>query len=112
MLRAMQANLGCVSKAAADAEITKQTHYNWYKNDEVYRESIDNIKYESYEEFRDLVFNAVLKKVNEGDTAVINRCFFTLFNKMTEQMTNDNTYRPRLTAKFNYINKPENGTQD
>jgi hypothetical protein len=110
MLRALQANFGRVSKAAQAAEITKQTHYNWYKNDEEYRNSVDNIKYECYEEFGDLVFNAVLKKLEEGNTSVINKCFFTLFAKWAEQMAMDNPYRPKLTMKFNYVNKPENGS--
>lgn len=110
MLRALQTNLCRVSKAAEIVGITKQTHYNWYKNDEEYRNSVDNIKYESFEEFGDLVFNAVLKKINEGNTAVINRCFFTLFAKWAEQMTRTNPYTPKIIPRIKYIDLKGNET--
>lgn len=41
MLQALKISYGAVSKAATMTQITPQTHYNWYKNDEEYRDRVD-----------------------------------------------------------------------
>jgi hypothetical protein len=109
MLRALKVSCGSVTKAAAMVDITPQTHYNWYRNNEVYRDNVDNIKYEVFEGYKDMVIEAVFKKVSEGNTSVINKCFNTLFAKWAEQMERANPYRPRLLPKINYVKKPEHG---
>jgi hypothetical protein len=106
MLKALQGNFGRVSKAAAAAQITKQTHYNWYKNDEEYRHSVDNIKFEGFEEFGDLVFSAVIDKLKEGNTAVVNKCFQTVFADWVGQMERGSPYKPRIITTIKYIDKP------
>jgi len=106
MLKALQATYGSVRSAASMAQITPQTHYNWYKYDEDYRDRVDVIKYEAYEEYKDLVIEAVFKKVKEGNAAVINKSFHTLFAKWAEQMERANPYRPRLVPKIKYVDKP------
>jgi hypothetical protein len=106
MLKALR-ELSCnVCKAAERIHITPQTHYNWYKSDEEYRDKVDYIKYEIYEGYKDLVFEAVVKKVREGNATVITRVFYTLFSKWAEQMERANPYRPRLMPKIRYIDKP------
>jgi len=109
MLKALQANYGAVRKASIIAQITTQTHYHWYKYDETYRDKVDTIKYETYEEYKELVIAAVLKKVEEGNAAVINRSFHILFAKWAEQMERANPYRPRLVPKIKYVDKPGDG---
>lgn len=106
MLKALQATCGAVKKAASIAQITPQTHYNWHKNDEAYRSKVDDIQYEAYEAFKELVMEGVLQKVKEGNTSVINRSFQTFFGKWAEQMDRANPYRPRLRAKIKYFDKP------
>lgn len=106
MLKALRDMLGNVSKAAARIQITPQTHYNWYKNDEDYRDKVDHIKYQIFEDYKDLVIEAVFNKVKEGNASIINRSFQTLFAKWAEQMEMNNPYRPRLLPKINYIDKP------
>lgn len=108
MLKALQANQGFVRKAAALAQIAAQTHYHWYKHDENYRDKVDNIKYETYEDYKDMVIEAVFKKVQEGNASVINKSFHTLFAKWAEQMERANPYRPRLLPKIKYVDKPGN----
>jgi hypothetical protein len=110
MLQALKISCGAVSKAAAMTQITPQTHYNWYKNDEEYRDRVDNIKYEFFEEMKDIVMEALLKKLKEGNTSVINRSFQTFFGKWAEQMDRANPYRPRLTARIKYVDKPGDGS--
>lgn len=107
MLKALQATYGAVKRAAAMVQITPQAHYNWYKNDDDYRDKVDTLKYELYEEYKDLVMEAVLKKVKEGNSAIINRSFQTFFTKWVEQMERANPYRPRLIARIKYVDKPE-----
>ena len=107
MLKAVQVCYGGIKRAAALAQISPQTHYNWYKHDEDYRDKIDTLKYESYEEFKDLVLEAVLAKVKEGNASVINKCFHAFFGKWADQMERANPYRPRLVAKIKYFSKPD-----
>lgn len=111
MLQALKISFGAVSKAAAMTQITPQTHYNWYKNDEEYRDRVDSIKFESFEEYKDIILDALLKKVKEGNSAVINRSFQAFFGKWAEQMERVNPYRPRLTARIKYVDKPGDGNQ-
>lgn len=111
MLQSLKVTYGAVSKAAAMTQITPQTHYNWYKNDENYRDRVDNIKYETFEEYKDIILEALLKKVKEGNAAAINRAFQTFFGKWAEQMERVNPYRPRLTARIKYVDRPGDGNQ-
>jgi hypothetical protein len=106
MLKALQTTYGAVTRAATIVQITPQTHYNWYKYDEDYRDKVDTLKYQSYEEFKDLVLEAVLTKVKEGNSSIINRSFQTFFAKWADQMERANPYRPRLIPRLNYVDKP------
>ena len=106
MLRSLRANFGRVTKAANAIQITRQTHYNWYKEDEEYRNQVDNIKYESYDAFGDLVFDTVIKKLTEGNTSVANRCFQTMFSRWAEHMEVTNPFKTRLVARIKYTDKP------
>lgn len=109
MIAALQATCGNVNRAAEKAHISRQAHYNWYKNDEAYREQGDMIKYESYQEFRDLVMESVVQKLKEDNTSVINRCFQNLFAKFPQEMQRGNPYHPRLVAKIKYFHKAGHG---
>ena len=42
MIEALQKFLGIVSHAAGVACIDRRTHYRWYKEDETYKESVDD----------------------------------------------------------------------
>jgi hypothetical protein len=107
MLTALHASMGAVTKAAAIAEITPQTHYNWYKNDEEYHDRVDNIKFVAYEKYREMVLDAVAKKIEEGNTSVINKCFTAFLAKWPEEMERYNPYKPRTIAVMKYVEKPK-----
>ena len=44
MLQALEESLGIVSVASKKANIHRSTHYEWYKNDGKYKETVDEIK--------------------------------------------------------------------
>lgn len=105
MLKALT-TYGTVRKAVRMVKISPQTHYNWYKNDEAYRDRVNVWKYEAYEDYREQVLEAVFKKLKEGNVPVMNRLFQTFFGKWAEQADRANPYRPRMTARIKYIDKP------
>ena len=43
MLEALEKSLGVVTSACKAVGIARQTHYEWYKEDEDYRNSVDSI---------------------------------------------------------------------
>lgn len=110
MLKALQSTFGAVTRAAKMAQITTQTHYNWYKSDENYRAAVDNIKFQTFEEYKDAVMEAVLNKVKEGNATVITRCFQTLFSKWAEQMQRTNPYLPSIVVKIKPVDIPPHET--
>lgn len=44
MLEALERNLGIVSQAAKAADIDRNTHYNWMKEDPAYKAAVDALK--------------------------------------------------------------------
>jgi len=107
MLKALEASYGNVSRAAKATRITRQTHYNWYRQDEAYAEKVNLLKHECHEEFKDLVREGIRKKVIEGNTTILALCYRTLFNEKV--MANEeihNPFRERLRAKIRYVDLP------
>lgn len=43
MIKAMQLTLGNIKEACAKVNISRQTHYRWYRIDEEYKATIDDI---------------------------------------------------------------------
>ena len=106
MLEALIAHHGIVTRAAKATGITPQTHYNWYKEDEEYQSEVEMLKYECYEEFKDIVMEAVLKKINEGNTSIIAMCYKSLFKTKPEQMEMKTPFKQRLKVGINYVPRP------
>lgn len=44
MIEALEKSLGIVTTAAKQVGISRQTHYNWLKEDEKYKEAVDDIQ--------------------------------------------------------------------
>ncbi len=66
-LQGLELNLGNISAACNQANISRQTYYRWIE-DESFSELCDNIK----EGLIDLAENQLLNKINKGDiTAII-----------------------------------------
>jgi hypothetical protein len=66
-LDSLKENLGIVSKAAHACGLHRNNHVNWYKSSKKYQEEFDYIK----EDCIDYVENALMGKIEEGDTASI-----------------------------------------
>lgn len=67
MISALAETLGNVSEACKDANISRQTHYRWLKEDEEYAKIIQ----EQSEVILDIAENKLLEKVQEGDMRAI-----------------------------------------
>jgi hypothetical protein len=107
MLKALAAHYGIVSRACKATGISRQTHYNWYSENEAYRERVDTLKFECHEEFKDLIMQAVIKKIKEGNTTIIALCFKTACAKDAECMERLNPYKERITAAIKIVPHPQ-----
>jgi len=106
ILKALRVNYGIVSRAARLAKITPQTHYNWYREDELYAEAVNLIKYESHEQFKDLVMEAVHKKIEEGNTVVIMMCYKSLYKDMPKVLEQGTPFKERIKVGIKVVSKP------
>ena len=66
-LDALTANVGIVSKAVKDSDTGSNTHYTWLKNDEAYKQAVEDIKNEK----GDVVESALFKLIEKGNSQAI-----------------------------------------
>lgn len=62
LLVALEKSLGIVTPACKEVGISRETYYRYYKEDEVFRASVDDIN----EITLDFAENQLLKKIKEG----------------------------------------------
>ncbi|MCX6218365.1 hypothetical protein [Spirosoma sp.] len=67
MLKALHRSMGIVSTAAAKANISRQTHYNWLKTDQAYKEAAD-LATESVIDFAE---SKLFQQIGYNDTTCI-----------------------------------------
>jgi len=67
MLEALQFNLGIVSHSCSTCNISRQTHYQWLKNDEDYKQEVEAIT----ESAIDFVESKLYERIKANDTASI-----------------------------------------
>lgn len=67
MIKALKLTLGNVQEACAQIKINRSTHYDWYKNDEGYREQVDEVR----EEIFDFVESKIYKLIKQENVAMI-----------------------------------------
>ena len=72
MIKALKSTLGVVAVACENVGISRQTHYRWLEEDELYKESVNDLS----EMAIDFVETALFKKIqgdkhNKPDTACI-----------------------------------------
>ena len=106
MLRALRACNGIVTRSAKAAGITSQTHYNWIREDETYQKNVAAIKFECFEDFKDLVMEAVIKKVKQGNTTIIALCYKTVLAEQAETLQKLSPYRDRLKMSIRVMPNP------
>lgn len=66
MIKALEQTLGVVKPACDMVGISRQSHYNWMKEDESYKASVEDI----VEVMLDYLESKAMKLVNDGDTAM------------------------------------------
>lgn len=66
MIKALEQTLGVVKPACDMVGISRQSHYNWMKEDEVYKLSVEDIT----EVMLDYLESKAMKLVNDGDTSM------------------------------------------
>ena len=67
LLEALEKSLGIVTTACKAANISRDCHYEWLKNDEEYKKRVNEIS----EIQLDFVENKLIDRINKGDTTAI-----------------------------------------
>jgi hypothetical protein len=65
MIEALNKSLGVVTVACKEVGISRQTHYEWYKEDEAYRKSVDDVA----DVALDFAESMLHKQIQDKDTA-------------------------------------------
>lgn len=89
MIKALTKSLGIVSTAVKSVEITRKTHYQWYNEDEDYRQSVDEIGDVAI----DFVESKLFKLINDENPTAI------LFYLKTKGKQRGYVERSELTGK-------------
>lgn len=63
MIKSLESHKGIVLYACRACKVCRATHYDWYKNDEDYKEKVDSLT----EGVIDNVENALLKNIDDGN---------------------------------------------
>lgn len=66
MVKALESTLGIVKQACDIIGLSRQSHYDWLKEDPVYKQSVDDIA----EMAIDYVESKAMKLITDGDTAM------------------------------------------
>jgi hypothetical protein len=96
MIDALEANFGNITAAAKQADISVRTHYKWLKEDEDYEDEVTNIKDISFGKMKETLLEKAMKRIDDGNTAVLNQLLRIYFKKLPDEMevtsrVNDNT---------------------
>jgi len=86
MILALEANYGNVRKAAKMAKIVPSTHYRWLKEDEDYANCSENVRDISYRNVKENLIDAALRKVEKGDSSVLNKMLSIFFKYLPDEM--------------------------
>lgn len=89
LLNALAQTSGIVSSACKAANVSRMTYYRYYNDDPDFREKADDVK----ELQKDFAESLILKKMKEGDTAMI------IFYAKTQMKDRGYTERREITGK-------------
>lgn len=67
IIDALRKNMGIVSAACKKANISRETHYRWIREDVKYREAVEAIQ----EEVLDMAESQLYKEIKNGNTAAL-----------------------------------------
>lgn len=71
LLAALPKTYGIIKYAAEIAGVTPRCHQKWLINDPVYKAAYDELKIPLREEMVDVMENALMRKIEDGDTSCI-----------------------------------------
>jgi hypothetical protein len=103
MIDALVANFGNVHQAAKALKMDTRTHYRWLSEDSEYAQEAENIRDISYRKVKDNLLENALKKIEKGDSAVLNKMLGIYFKKLPEEMervSHYNNVRTRVMLKI------------
>jgi Bacterial regulatory protein, Fis family len=102
MIEALEANLGNITRASKQAGIKPRTFYRWLKEDEDFHREVYEMKHVNNSMMKDSILYAALKKIEQGDTAVLNQLLRIYLKKLPDEIemisktVNPNPIRVRL----------------
>jgi hypothetical protein len=67
MIEALKSFLGVVTPACEQAQITRETHYNWLRDDPSYKKEVEGLETMRF----DFVENCMIKGIRKGNAALI-----------------------------------------
>lgn len=89
MLKALEENLGIVTSAAKQADVSRAHHYTWMANDPEYKAQVDALENMTL----DVVENQLMNLIKEGDVKAV------LFYMRTKGRSRGYVERTELTGK-------------
>ncbi len=96
MIQALEKSLGVVTTACRSIDISRETHYRWMREDENYKESVNELENVSL----DFVESKIHKLIEKGDTAA------TIFYLKTIGKSRGYLERLDVTSDGKQINAP------
>lgn len=96
-LQAYRQSMGVIKTACNEAQISRQTFYNWIESDEEFRQAVEDVN----EETIDFAENALKKRIAEGDTTA------TIFYLKTKGKSRGYVERTELQAEVNNAKREE-----
>jgi len=86
MIKALEANYGNVSVAAKAVNIYASTHYRWLTEDHEYAQKAENMRDICFRKAKDSLLETAFKKIEQGDSAVLNQLLRIYLKKLPEEM--------------------------
>jgi DNA-binding protein Fis len=87
MLTAIEANYGNITRAAAMAKITPNTHYVWLKEDRGYADQAENMKDLGFRKIKDNLLDMSMKMAEKGNVTVLNKLLGIYFKGVPEEIS-------------------------
>jgi hypothetical protein len=113
MINALEANFGNVTAAAKVVGITPRMHYLWLKSDDEYAYAAESMKDICFRRVKDNLLENALKKIETGDTAVLNKMLGIYFKNIPEEIDRaSHLNKVEIITKTNYIRPEEIGEEE
>jgi hypothetical protein len=113
MINALEANFGNVTAAAKTVGITPRMHYLWLKSDDEYAYAAENMKDLCFRRVKDNLLENALKKIESGDSSVLNKMLGIYFKNLPEEMNNvSGLNNVEIVTKTKYIRAEEGTGED